>query len=159
MRANDSRLYNFLSMLLGYLDTMPKCDKIAKVSTNPLDSAIFWSRIVPGGVLVCLTLYDDIIITCLAFPGTNSMRITRFQKIHINAFRRKIVVAFDTDRLVALRQYLAIPDCFWHVTSLGYLSLIVADRKVLTWDGTAPHSFAKLLLPMHRANPQPLRCP
>src|SRR2546425_9845210 len=80
--------------------------------------------IIPGCILIDVSLNNDIVITCLALPGTNAMRAAFLKVLTIDGFRRKVMIAFNDNRLIALGEHGVIPNCFHAFMVKGKLRLV-----------------------------------
>ncbi len=69
-----------------------------------LSSLIFGLRIIPGGITFDIITDDNMIIMSLAFPGAYSVFVAFLEVFIFDGFRWKIMVAFDDNCLIALRQ-------------------------------------------------------
>ena len=69
-----------------------------------LSRLIFGLRIIPGGITFDVITDDNIKIVGLAFPGAYSVFVAFLEVFIFDGFRWKIMVAFDDNRLITLRQ-------------------------------------------------------
>src|SRR5690606_8114647 len=60
--------------------------------------------VVPGGVLVDLSIDDDIVVAGVALPGAMAVRTAGPEVLLPDRIWREVVIAFDDDRIVALGQ-------------------------------------------------------
>ncbi len=70
-----------------------------------------WRRVwvVPRGVAVDLAVDLHVVVAGRSFPGATGVRGTVAQVLPANVVGRKVVVAFDADRVVALGDNGAVP--------------------------------------------------
>src|SRR5918999_773745 len=83
--------------LIHHLDTLPEGNVIGNIP-----GCLLWLRIVPGGILVDLPVYLNVIIAANALPGTSSMGFTLLEIFAVNGVRRKIMVTLHKLAAIAL---------------------------------------------------------
>src|SRR5437868_4307030 len=86
-------------------------------------SCLFCLRIIPGSIFVDFTTNNYIIITGFAFPGASGVCIALLKKFSVYSICRKILIAFDNNRVVAFCQNGTIPNCFHNFTSKSIYKL------------------------------------
>ena len=79
-------------------DSFPKC-KI------PFDirCLVLWCGIEPAGISVRLAVDFDGLIACRTLPVADGLRFTRLEKFFAQAAGGKVMIAFNHDRFVTLR--------------------------------------------------------
>src|SRR5690242_8911126 len=97
------------AMLLGDFDAFPEGDVVLDVL-----GVVLGVGVEPRRVGIVLSIYTHGVIAGLAFPASGGVGLGLHQVLALDRVRREVVVAFDFDGLVALRQDGAIPHSFCH---------------------------------------------
>jgi hypothetical protein len=84
-------------------------------------------RIKPGGVVVLHTVDRDVIVVRGSLPRTDRGVTAGLQDFFFYGFRREILVTFNHDRGVALRDHFSAPRCFGHFVRLWSNGIVLVQ--------------------------------
>src|SRR5450755_1510604 len=99
-----------VSLLLRDAHAAPECNVVPDVLR-----AFQRRRIKPSRILVRLAADHYVIVIGLALPRADRVRRAVLKKLAHYALRRKILIPFHFNRVVAFGQHRTFPRCFRHV--------------------------------------------
>lgn len=102
------------ALLFDDLDASPE-----RQATGDLLGGVFRARVVPCRIGVFGAGNAQAVIVGGAFPRTDRGLVAGLQEGLIDRGQRKVVIAFDNDRVIGFRDYFVIPDCFHCCVSSG----------------------------------------
>ena len=114
----------------GYLDASPKSDMVLD-----LPCCFTWIRVVPGGILIDLIAYDNIVVAGFALPMTGRVSAAVSKVFRSDGAYWKVVVPFDNNCFLTLRQSCAVPYCFHKNLLVFDAAAALAERAEDRLDG------------------------
>src|SRR5580765_2853047 len=72
-------------------------------------------RVVPARIFVRLPVDHDVVVARRALPGTDRVRLALAHVLPVYRVGRKILIAFDLDRALALGEHRSVPRCTSHI--------------------------------------------
>lgn len=102
-------------LLLLYSYTLPECHAALDYGGRR-----FRVRVIPSSTGIGLAVHDYVVVSGHTLLSANCRLVASPEKIVIQRFRRKVVIAFNDDGVVAFRQDRSFPYCFRHVTPLVF---------------------------------------
>lgn len=77
-----------------------------------IGGSVFRAGVEPGGIFILFTIYLEVIIRSLTFPGTGSLMVAWFKILRIEGFCREIMIVLDYDGFITFGDFFSVPDCF-----------------------------------------------
>src|SRR5262249_29760840 len=113
--------YCLLQLHLFNLHAFPECNIVFDILR-----CLFRIGVIPGCIFVPFAVNDNVIIAGRAFPRTNSMGFAWLEELFPDHIRRKVVVPFDNNCIVAFGKNCAVPNRFHNCYYLQFVLIIVS---------------------------------